>query len=339
MRLSIIFVIATGLLLSACGTVNNKTTTAINPNKILPEYANPSTTPLSAMIESTHNITYFLSSRTRLTTEDPLEGISQTGKWKINGYNPNQNTIKLTALSIDYQNQNPSAYPLLTYSLLKLIPEQFNRTGFVNPYADLVNPITLNPSAYNLRTLQDNNLEVALENSALLRNRKNIKTKTSAEILKERATYLDVAQKSLQAMYKKNPALKAKFESAVAFGVFDVTNFNILLYVGAYGKGVIFDNKQRKVLYMDTVRAGTGPGLGYEDMYIVFVFKSEFALEQFIGAEGGGADIGASATLGVVGGQISFNPQIDVYQLHRNGFDLQANWGGTIYMPASSLND
>ena len=45
-------------------------------------------------------------------------------------------------------------------------------------------------------------------------------------------------------MYKKNPALKAKFESAVAFGVFDVTNFNILLYVGAYGKGVIFDNKQ-----------------------------------------------------------------------------------------------
>jgi lipid-binding SYLF domain-containing protein len=90
---------------------------------------------------------------------------------------------------------------------------------------------------------------------------------------------------------------------------------------------------------MNTVRAGTGPGLGYESMYIVFVFKNEMALKQFIGAKGGGGDIGASATLGIIGEQISFNPEIGVYQFYRNGFDLQANWGGTLYMPAMSLND
>ena len=59
---------------------------------------------------------------------------------------------------------------------------------------------------------------------------------------------------------------------------------------------------------MNTVQAGTGPeSLGYESMYIVFVFKNEMALKQFIGAKGGGGDIGASATLGIIGEQISFN--------------------------------
>ena len=139
-------------------------------------------------------------------------------------------------------------------------------------------------------------------------------------------------------MYSNDPTLRPKFESAVAFGVFEVKNFNALLYVASYGKGVIFDNKARRVIYMDTVRSGAGPGIGYESMYIVFVFKNELALSQFIGTKGGGADVGASATLGVFGEQISINPEIGVYQLYKNGFDVQANWGGTIYFPAISLN-
>ena len=84
------------------------------------------------------------------------------------------------------------------------------------------------------------NFGIITRDNSITSNRKNISKTTPAEIIKERAEYLNVAQKSLEAMYKKNPELQAKFESAVAFGVFEITNFNVLLYVGAYGKGVIF---------------------------------------------------------------------------------------------------
>lgn len=327
------------LMLNSCSTLDHSTTKQISQDKVLPNYATPNAEMLDTKSESKNDTMYLPVNNENLTTEAPLEEMSEIEKLKINSYNPMHNSIDVLVLNIDYQNRNLSNYPLLNANLNHIIPERFNQTDFSNPTAALVNPITLNPSPYNLRTLQNDNLELSLETTALINNRGSISKKTSAEVLKERAKYLDVAQKGLEAMYKKNPALKAKFESAVAFGVFEITNFNVLLYVGAYGKGVIFDNKQQKVLYMDTVRAGTGPGLGYESMYIVFVFKNEFALEQFIGAKGGGGDIGASATLGMVGAQISFNPEIDVYQYYRNGFDLQANWGGTIYVPASSLNN
>ena len=57
------------------------------------------------MIESTHNITYFLSSRTRLTTEDPLKEYHKQENGRSMAITQTKNTIKLTALSIDYQNQ------------------------------------------------------------------------------------------------------------------------------------------------------------------------------------------------------------------------------------------
>ena len=339
MRVLNISMVLTGLIISSCSTFSHNSTTAIDPNKILPSYASPHAAMLNSSIESSNSTISYLAADDDLTTEAPIEEMTEIEKWKINNYNPKHNSIDVAALDIDYQNRNLSDYPLLSCNLNQIIPERFNQIDFNNPNAALINPITLNPSPYNIRTLQMDNLELSLETTALLSNRKNISKTTPAEIIKERAEYLNVAQKSLEAMYKKNPELQAKFESAVAFGVFEITNFNVLLYVGAYGKGVIFDNKQHKVLYMNTVRAGTGPGLGYESMYIVFVFKNEMALKQFIGAKGGGGDIGASATLGIIGEQISFNPEIGVYQFYRNGFDLQANWGGTLYMPAMSLND
>ena len=339
MRLLSIFILLIGLILSSCATFNHDPSAAIDPNKVLPAYATPHTAMLSTTLEPINETSSYLSiNEDKLTTEAPLEALSNIENWKINGSNPKPNSIDLAILNIDYQNQNLSDYPLLNCNLQQIIPERFNQANS-DSNAALANPIILNPSVYNLKTLQNNNLELALETTALLSNRRNISKITSAEIIKERAKYLKVAQKSLEEIYIKNPALKAKFESAVAFGFFEITNFNVLLYVGAYGKGVIFDNKQHKVLYMDTLRAGTGPGLGYESMYMVFVFKNEMALQQFIGAKGGGVDIGASATLGIIGAQISFNPEIGVYQFYRNGFDLQANWGGTLYMPASSLND
>ena len=175
-----------------------------------------------------------------------------------------------------------------------------------------------------------------LLSSILLANRDS--TAQNASIKQARQVYIDMAQKGLTLLYKKNPKVRAEIESAVGYGVFEVNNFNVVLYVAAYGKGLIVDNTNKHANYLYLVRSGTGPGLGFEKVYAIFVFKNRFALDQFTAASAVGGDIGASATLGWYGTQISFNPMIDVYLLDQYGFDIQANWGASLYFLTPGLN-
>ena len=108
--------------------------------------------------------------------------------------------------------------------------------------------------------------------------------------------------------------------------------------VEAHGSGLIVDNKSGKQTFMLTARAGTGPGLGYQRLYQIFVFKSAVALEQFKAGDAAGGDVSAAVTLGTGGKQYSFNPYITVYQVSEKGFAVQANWGGTVYLVDPNLN-
>ena len=117
-----------------------------------------------------------------------------------------------------------------------------------------------------------------------------------------------------------------------------MSSVNAVVVVGARGKGVIVDNASRKPTYMRAARAGTGPGVGYQDLYQIFVFKSREAMEQFKLGGKAGADVGASVTAGTDAQQISFNPYIMVYQVSKSGFAVQANWGGTGYFVDPDLN-
>lgn len=160
----------------------------------------------------------------------------------------------------------------------------------------------------------------------------------AAQVSQERERALAMAKTALDKLYAADPEARAVVRGAVGYGVFDITTVNALLVVGARGPGVIFDNATGKPTYMQAVRIGTGPWLGYQTLYQIFVFKSKSALDQFkIGGKAGG-DIGASATAGAKGKTISFNPEIDVYQLTEKGFALQANWGGAAYYVDPDLN-
>ncbi|MCP5229355.1 hypothetical protein [Accumulibacter sp.] len=160
----------------------------------------------------------------------------------------------------------------------------------------------------------------------------------SAQVKQEREKTLDMAKNALNRLYAEEPAARAVVEGAAGYGVFDITTVNALIVVGARGPGVIFNNASGKPTYMQAVRAGTGPGLGYQTLYQIFVFKSKEALDQFkVGGKAGG-DVGASATAGSTGKTISFNPYIDVYQLTEKGFALQANWGAAAYYVDPDLN-
>jgi len=161
---------------------------------------------------------------------------------------------------------------------------------------------------------------------------------TPAEKDAERKARLKIAADGLDRLYKLTPEAREAVEKAVGYAVFDVTATYAILFVGQRGKGALFDNKTKKPLYMSSLRAGTGPGLGRQRVYQVFVFKSKGAMDQFVLSGGTGGDVSASVSTGTGGGVRSFNPSIDIYQIPESGLALQASWGGTVYSVDKQLD-
>ena len=104
-------------------------------------------------------------------------------------------------------------------------------------------------------------------------------TMTQEQITEKRDKVLNMADKALARLYAQNPGVRKEIEQAAGYGVFDITAINAVLLVGSRGPGVIFDNKTGKHTFMQSMRAGTGPGLGYQELYQIFVFKSKEALD------------------------------------------------------------
>lgn len=169
-------------------------------------------------------------------------------------------------------------------------------------------------------------------------------TKKDPKKEEKRRAILSMRDRTLAELYKTNPEAKAEVERAVGYAVFDATGINVILLVGVKGKGIAVENRSNKSTYMDMVRAGSGPGIGYKDYRMVLVFKSKGVFDRFTTL---GMDAGASADATMkLGGQgkeaayaKSFNPDVKVYQITDKGLLLQANWGGTKFLKDKDLNE
>ena len=166
----------------------------------------------------------------------------------------------------------------------------------------------------------------------------------SGSAAERRAAVLKMRDATLAELYAGNPALRTEVEGAVGYAVFDASQVNVVLYVGATGGGVMVDNANRRETFMTMARAGTGPGVGYKNYRQLMVFKDRTLFDTFSSV---GADLGASADAtfktsdakGVsMDGSTSFNPYLSVYQITDRGVLLQANWGGVAYLPDAELN-
>jgi lipid-binding SYLF domain-containing protein len=161
---------------------------------------------------------------------------------------------------------------------------------------------------------------------------------TAQEKDAERAARQKLADDALAKLYAMEPAARKNVESAPGYAVFDITSIYAIMFVGQRGKGVLIDNKSKKITYMSSSRMGTGPGAGKQRVFQVFVFKKKGAMDQFVLAGGLGGDVGASFSTGTGGSVRSFNPEIDIYQIPESGMAVQASWGGTVYSVDSDLN-
>lgn len=166
---------------------------------------------------------------------------------------------------------------------------------------------------------------------------------TRQEILQEREATLAMSRAGLAALLKQNPAIKKEVEGAPAYAVFNTTNVNVVLLVLARGQGVLFDKRRPEPVFMEAIKTGEGVGAGYQEQYQVIIFKNTDAIDQFlltsIDGQRGGMDVDANFSAGSGGTVRSFNPYISIYTVGLSGYDLQANYGGTLYLVDQQLND
>ena len=166
---------------------------------------------------------------------------------------------------------------------------------------------------------------------------------TPAEILQKRDATLQMAKTGLDTLIKQNPAVQKQIDEAAGYAVFSATNVNIVLLVVARGEGVLFDKRRKDPIFMQDLKTGEGLGAGYQVQYQVAIFKTPGAIDQFlltsIDGKRGGIDVDANFSAGSGGTIRSFNPEITFYTVGLSGYDLQANYGGTLYLVDQQLND
>lgn len=174
--------------------------------------------------------------------------------------------------------------------------------------------------------------------------RSDFDTLSVEEIKKMRQDLLTMSEETLERLYKEQPEAKELIENAYGYGVFEGQAVNLVLYVAGKGLGVVFDNKTKTPIYMNAIRGGIGPGIGYKSLHGVLVFSNETVYEQFTTL---GLQVSASgdATLKVAGKgvgaekSVSLVPGVKYYQLTDVGIVLQANWGVTEFLKDPNLNE
>lgn len=161
---------------------------------------------------------------------------------------------------------------------------------------------------------------------------------TDKQVIAKREAILKMAHNGIEELIRQNPAANDELRTSAGYAVFDATNVNIVLLVLSNGDGVLFQQGQRP-FFMIERKAGEGAGAGYQKQYQILIFKNADAIKQFTAAKGVGGDVNANFSAGSGGKQRSINPNITTYLVGESGYDLQANWGGSLYTPNDTLNN
>lgn len=172
---------------------------------------------------------------------------------------------------------------------------------------------------------------------------KDGKPLTELQILQKREATIKMAQTGLETLIKQKPDVQKEIAQAAGYAVFDTTNVNVVLLVVARGDGILYDKRRKEPLFMESLKTGEGLGAGYQSQYQIIIFKDTSAIDQFLIASidgtKGGIDVEANFSAGSGGTIRSLNPEITFYTVGLSGYDLQANYGGTLFLVDNQLND
>jgi len=160
---------------------------------------------------------------------------------------------------------------------------------------------------------------------------------------KKREKTRQMADQTLQDLYKLQPTAQAAIQKSAGYAVFNNMGANLLLVSTARGAGVAVNSNTKQETFMKMVSAGAGLGVGVKDYRVIFVFENDKALAQFLDSGwSGSAQTDAAAKAGEKGaaysGAVEVAPGVWVYQITKNGLALQLTLQGTKYYKDDDLN-
>jgi hypothetical protein len=172
---------------------------------------------------------------------------------------------------------------------------------------------------------------------------KDGKPLTQSEIIQKREATIKMAQNGFNLLVKQDPKVRKEIESAAGYAVFNTTNVNVILVVVARGEGLLYDKRYKEQpIFMRDMKTGEGLGAGYQEQYQIIIFNTVDAIDQFllttINGQQVGLDVEANFSAGSSSTIRSFNPNVTFYTVGISGYDLQANYGGALYMVDQQLN-
>ena len=159
----------------------------------------------------------------------------------------------------------------------------------------------------------------------------------------KRAAIQQMKLDALQDLYALHPQAKGRIRNAEGFAVFSNVSINFIYVSAGSGWGIAHDNKTNKEYFMKMISGGVGPGIGAKDFRGVFVFKSREAFVDFrdrgvIAGVVGDVVAKSGVKGGGAGAAVSIAPDIDFYQLTKNGLALQVTLQGSKYYMDDELN-
>ncbi|CAK0765879.1 hypothetical protein CCP4SC76_4440002 [Gammaproteobacteria bacterium] len=147
---------------------------------------------------------------------------------------------------------------------------------------------------------------------------------------------------TLRKLQQLEPGSRQALSRATGYAVFKHLGTQVLVAGGSVGEGILHDNRTGQDTYMKMAGLAAGPGVGFRDQRLVFVFSQREVLERFVQEGwlfGGQAD--AAAKLGDRGaaeGAMQTREDIKIYQITENGLTLQVSLQGSKFWPDETLN-
>ena len=173
------------------------------------------------------------------------------------------------------------------------------------------------------------------------------KDKTEAEkqeeIKQEKADIRKMVNETLNRLYKLQPGAKSAISKSAGYAVFNNFGTKILVVGGGTGKGILFDKKNGKEVFMKMIEAQAGLGMGIKKFSVIFVFDKQSNVDGFVNS---GWEFGGQATAaakmgeegGAFAGAMSVSPGVWMYQLTDDGLAVELTGKGTKYYKDDDLN-
>jgi lipid-binding SYLF domain-containing protein len=166
---------------------------------------------------------------------------------------------------------------------------------------------------------------------------------TDSKIERKQIEIREMAQDTLQRLYKADPKARGKVRHASGYAVFSNLGVKILVAGSGNGRGLAVDNKSKQETFMKMLEVQAGLGMGVKKFRVVFVFDNHGAFNSFVnsGWQFGGQSAAAAKvgdTGGALAGAVSVSDGVWMYQLTDKGLALEITAKGTKYYKDAGLN-